>query len=102
MGKRNDIKVNAPATNPHICYIPREYGQRVTYAKRKTGKSLYRLLCTSIGQSLSTKEDIQKAKELLRTYGYKTIGEWAVVMLDGIVTSAGEEIPVPKKKEKSE
>ena len=101
MGKRNDIKVNAPASTPHVCYIPREYAQKVAYAKKKTGKSLYRILCVSAGESLSTKEDIYKFKNTLRSFGYKTIGEWAVVLLDVIYENHGETIPTPfhKKKE---
>ena len=32
----NNIKVVAPANNPHICYIPREYDHKISYIKKHT------------------------------------------------------------------
>ena len=101
MAKRTDIKVNAPATNPHICYLPKEMERKIKYAKDKTGLSLYRILSESAGFPLSKKENIQCFKETLRELGYKTIGEWAVVLLEDIYISKDGSIPSPYKKEKS-
>lgn len=76
------IKVSAPRENPHICYISREYEQRVKDIRRETGMSLYSLLCTCSGYSLSSKENIKKFKEKVRKNGFKNIGEWAESLID--------------------
>lgn len=96
---KTDIKVNAPSSNPHICYIPREYEDLVKSVKAQTGKSMYRLLCESAGTTLSTKEKIKQFKAKLKSFGYKNIGEWAVELLD--ILSESEDItniPTPKKR----
>lgn len=100
--KRSDIKVHAPYCNPHICYIPREMERKVKYAKDKTGLSLYRILSESAGFSLSSRESIQDFKTLLKEYGYKTVGEWAVVLLEEMCEKKDGVIPKPHKKEKEE
>lgn len=98
--KTKDIKVVAPANSPHICYIPKDYDLKIALVKKHSGKSLYRLLCASAGHPLGTKEQIREFKDHLRTLGYKTIGEWAVVMLDTICESGDyKNIPKPTKKE---
>ena len=71
--KTPDIKVNAPSSNPHICYIPREMERKVKYAKDKTGLSLYRILSESAGFSLSKKENIHRFKDQLKEFGYKNV-----------------------------
>jgi hypothetical protein len=99
MRTKDNIKVVAPANNPHICYIPKAYEQKIAYVKRHTGKSLYRLLCASAGYSLGTKEQIATFKKHLKTLGYKTIGEWAMDMLDIIYnTKDFKDIPQPTQK----
>ena len=98
MAKRTDIKVNAPATNPHICYLPKEFERKIKYAKDKTGLSLYRILSESAGFSLSRKESIQEFKKTLKEYGYKTIGEWAAVLLEDMYANKDGVIPAPYKK----
>lgn len=100
MAKRDDFKIIAPSSNPHICYIPRSMEKKIKYAKNKTGLSMYRILSESAGFSLSKKENIQDFKELLRAFGYKTIGEWAVVLLEEMYENKDGIIPVPHKKEK--
>lgn len=102
MAKRTDIKVNAPSSNPHICYIPRDMERRVKYAKDKTGLSLYRILSESAGFSLSKKENIQRFKDQLKELGYKTIGEWAVVLLEDMYNNKDGVIPAPYSKEKDQ
>ena len=101
MKTKDNIKVVAPANNPHICYISREYEKTIAFVKRKTGMSMYRLICASAGHSLSTKESIQQFKQHLKKLGYKTIGDWVACMLD-IICKTGEykNIPKPVKKEK--
>ena len=66
MANIKKIKISAPATNPHICYI-----------KKETGLSAYKLLEICSGCDLSSKESILKAKTKLRKDGWHTIGEWA-------------------------
>ena len=102
MGSSKDnIKVVAPANSPHICYIPRGYEKTVAFVKRKTGMSLYRLICASAGFSLSDKDKIYSFKQMLKKLGYKTIGEWVTRMLDIICeTEEYTHIPKPIKKEK--
>lgn len=99
MAKRDDFKIIAPSSNPHICYIPRNMERKIKYAKDKTGLSMYRILSESAGFALSKRENIQDFKNLLRVYGYKTIGEWAVVLLDEMYEKKDGVIPVPHKKE---
>lgn len=102
MGSSKDnIKVVAPANSPHICYIPRRYEKTVAFVKRKTGMSLYRIICDSAGYSLSDKDKIQTFKQSLRQLGYKNIGDWVTRMLDIICeTEDYQNIPKPVKKEK--
>ena len=101
MGNSKDtIKVVAPANNPHICYIPRGYEKTVAFVKRKTGMSLYRIICASAGFSLSDKTKIQAFKHTLKQLGYKNIGEWVTRLLDIICeTEDYRNIPKPTKKE---
>lgn len=101
MKTKDKIKVVAPANSPHICYIPRGYEKTMAFIKRKTGMSMYRIICASAGYSLSDKDKIQKFKQELRQLGYKTIGEWVTSMLDIICkTEDYKNIPKPIKKEK--
>lgn len=98
---KDSIKVVAPANSPHICYIPRSYEKTVAFVKKKTGMSMFRLLCASAGYTLYTKERILEFKQYLRKLGYKTIGEWVIRMLDIICeTEDYRNIPKPVKKEK--
>jgi hypothetical protein len=97
---KDNIKVVAPANSPHICYIPRGYEKTVAFVKRKTGMSMYRIICASAGFSLSDKGKIQEFKRTLRQLGYKTIGDWVTRMLDIICeTEDYRNIPKPIKKE---
>ena len=97
----NSIKIVAPANNPHICYIPRGYERTVAFVKRKTGMSMYGIICASAGYRLSSKEKIQEFKRTLKQLGYKTIGEWVTRMLDIMCeTEEYTHIPKPIKKEK--
>lgn len=76
------IKISAPRENPHVCYISREYDQKIKDIKKATGMSLYNLLCTCSGYSLNSKETIKKFKEEVRKKGFKTIGEWAECLIE--------------------
>lgn len=76
------IKVSAPMVNPHICYISREYNQKIKDIKKETGMSLYNLLCVCSGYSLNSKDIILKFKKRIRKKGFKTIGEWAECLID--------------------
>lgn len=99
MRTKDNIKVIAPANNPHICYIPRGYEQKIAYIKKHTGQSLYRVLCASAGHALNTKEQIQDFKLHLKKLGYKTIGEWAICLIDTIYeTKDFKQIPKPTQK----
>ena len=100
MAKRTDIKVIAPSSNPHICYIPREMERKIKYAKDKTGMSLYRILSASAGFPLSSRGNIQRFKQQLKDLGYKTIGEWAVIVINHMCENRGA-IPSPYQKEKN-
>lgn len=102
MGNSKDnIKVVAPANSPHICYIPRGYEKTVAFVKRKTGMSMYRIICASAGFNLSNKDNIQVFKRIVRQLGYKNIGDWVTRMLDIICeTEDYRNIPKPVKKEK--
>ena len=100
MGNKNIIKVVAPLSNPHICYVPKEYEQKIAYVKKRTKMSLYKLICESAGRSLRTKEEIHKFKTDLKALGYKTIGDWVVCMIDYMYNNGCESIPKPIKKEK--
>lgn len=100
--QKDKIKVTAPASNPHICYIPKELEQQVKAIKKKTGMSLYRIICTSVGITLSDKEKIKACKKKLKALGYKTIGEWVAILITKIYESKEyTEIPEPIKKEKT-
>ena len=93
------IKVVAPASNPHICYISSELSDRVKLVRVKTKKSLYKLICESAGHSLRIKEDIYAFKGRLKKLGYKTIGEWVEEMIIQMCSSEDfVNIPKPKKK----
>ena len=76
------IKISAPRENPHICYVSREYNQKIQDLKKATGMSFYTLLCTCSGYSLNKKENILKFKEKVRKNGFKNIGEWAEALVD--------------------
>lgn len=78
----NKIKVSAPRSNPHICYIPEEYRDKINRVRKYTGKSLYMVLAESVGMDLSTVENIKLCKERLRKRGFRNIGEWACTLLD--------------------
>lgn len=84
MANIKKIKISAPATNPHICYIDYKYKEDLARIKKETGLSAYKLLEICSGCDLSSKESILKAKTKLRKDGWHTIGEWAeslIVML---------------------
>lgn len=76
------IKVSAPARNPHICYIHREYKAKIESIKNKTGMSLYNLICICGNTSLKTQEQIKDFKKKLKQKGFKHIGEWAEMLID--------------------
>lgn len=76
------IKIAAPRENPHICYIGREYSEKIKDLKKATGMSLYTLLCTCSGYLLNDKENIKKFKEETRKNGFRNIGEWAESLID--------------------
>ena len=76
------LKISAPRENPHICYVGREYKQKIAELKKATGMSLYNLLCTCSGYSLNDKETIRNFKEETRKNGFKNIGEWAEAIID--------------------
>ena len=76
------IKVSAPRENPHVCYLNREYEDKIKEIRAATGMSLYTLLCTASGKRLNEKESIKKFKEKVRKDGFRTIGEWAEALLD--------------------
>lgn len=99
MKRSDDFKIMAPSTNPHICYIPKRLERKIKYAKDKTGLSVYRILSASAGFPLSNKENIHKFKQQLKELGYKTIGEWAVVLLEDMSNNKDGTIPTPYKKE---
>ena len=100
MGSKDNIKVVAPLNSPHICYIPKEYEQKISFVKKRTKMSLYRIICESAGKSLRTKEEIHKFKSELKLLGYKTIGDWVTYMIDYMYKNGCEEIPKPIKREK--
>lgn len=77
MANIKKIKISAPATNPHICYIDYKYKEDLKNIKKETGLSTYKLLEICSGCDLSTKENIHQAKAKLRKEGWRTIGEWA-------------------------
>lgn len=76
------IKVSAPRENPHICYISREYEDKVKQIRKITGMSLYSLLCTCSGYLLNEKKNIRDFKEKLKKLGFKNIGEWAECLIN--------------------
>lgn len=76
------IKVSAPAQNPHICYIHREYRDKINAIKDKTGMSLYNLLCVCGNTTLRKQEQIKEFKKELKQKGFKHIGEWAEMLVD--------------------
>ena len=76
------IKVSAPAHNPHICYIPEEYKDKIEFLKKASNMSLYRILCLNAGKPLKTTEQIHDFKQDLRKQGYRNIGDWAVKLID--------------------
>lgn len=78
------IKVSAPRQNPHICYIPKEYKPKIEYIKASTDLSLYQVLCKCSKRDLSTQEKIKSFKKHLKTKGYKTIGDWAVDLIEDL------------------
>lgn len=76
------IKVCAPAHNPHICYIPNTYKEKIDFLKKSTHMSLYRILCMNAKRPLKTTEQIHEFKQELRKSGYRNIGDWAVEIID--------------------
>lgn len=76
------IKIAAPRENPHICYIGRDYEQKIKDLRKATGMSFYNLLCTCSGYLLNSKENIRKFKEETRKNGFKNIGEWAECLVE--------------------
>lgn len=92
------IKVSAPRTNPHICYIPKEYKEQIEAVKKQTGLSLYALLCKYSGSSLNTTERIKKFKSIVRKHGFRTIGEWAVELILALYNGTDPNIILAKEK----
>lgn len=80
--KNKKIKVHSPRTNPHICYIPSECRDKIEALKRKTGLTLYRLICTCANHPLSTIEEIKNFKEQVIKDGFKDIGDWATCLIE--------------------
>lgn len=78
------IKISAPRENPHICYVGKEYSEKIKDIKNTTGMSLYTLLCTCSGHTLGDRENIKKFKEQVRENGFKNIGEWAECLIEFI------------------
>jgi hypothetical protein len=76
------IKISAPRENPHICYVGRDYEQKIKDIKKETGMSLYTLLCTCSGYLLNEKESIKNFKDSVRKNGFRNIGEWAEALID--------------------
>lgn len=76
------IKVSAPRKNPHICYISKEYKDKVAAIKENTGMSLYKLICTVSKRSLDSSENIKKFRDDLKKEGFKSIGDWAECLID--------------------
>lgn len=76
------IKVLAPRKNPHICYLGKEYAEKISCVKKACGMSLYSILCTCAERQLDTTEKIHEFKKELKANGYKTIGEWAEETID--------------------
>ena len=93
------IKIVAPASNPHICYISSELSDRVKLVRARTRKSLYKLICESAGHSLRIKEDIHAFKGRLKKLGYKNIGEWVEEMIIQMCSS-GDFVNIPKPKKR--
>lgn len=76
------IKVVAPRNNPHICYIPKEWASKIQAIKISSGLSLYQILSLNANQPLDTTEHIKEFKKSIQKKGYKTIGDWAVVVIN--------------------
>lgn len=76
------IKVSAPRSNPHICYIPKEYKEQIEELKKRTNLSLYQLLCTCSKCELDTAEHIKAFKSELKSKGFRNIGEWAIALIE--------------------
>ena len=71
------IKISAPRSNPHICYISREYEEQIKALRRLTKMSTYAMLCEVSGYDLSFSENIAKFKAQCREKGFRNIGDWA-------------------------
>ena len=100
------IKVSVPRENPHVCYISRDYQQKVKDIREVTGMSLYNLLCVCSGSTLKDKASIKKFKDKVRKDGFKNIGDWAEDLisllhsqLDSIATMDLSSVRLKKKKE---
>jgi hypothetical protein len=78
------IKVSAPRENPHICYVSREYSDKIKEIKQTTGMSFYTLLCTCSGYLLNSRENIKNFRNQVRENGFKNIGEWAECLIEFI------------------
>lgn len=86
------IKVSAPRSNPHICYIPEEYRNKINYVRKLTGKSLYNILAECSGADLSTMESIKRYKLSLRKQGFRNIGEWSVRLIDMLYSLPADQL----------
>ena len=78
----NKIKVSVPMPNRHICYVAPEYRTKISAIKKKTGLSLYQLLCTCSNTDLSDSECMKAFKDTVRANGFRTIGKWAEALLE--------------------
>lgn len=81
------IKISAPRSNPHVCYIHKEYSEKIKELRKATKMSLYALLTLCCGYPLDTTEHIKEAKQQLRKQGFKTIGDWAEALIDLLYNS---------------
>lgn len=79
------IKISAPATNPHVCYIDNKYKEDLNRIKKETGLSAFRILEICSGYSLNTREKIKAAKAALKKQGWHTIGEWAEALIEILI-----------------
>lgn len=96
----NKIKIIAPATNPHICYVSKEFDDKIKYIKNRTKKSLYAIICASAGTPLNTKERIHEFKQRLKDLGWRNIGDWVENMITVMCASDHpEDIPKPTRRD---
>lgn len=74
------FKVNSPSL--HICYIDENYRDKLEYIKNRTGLTVYKILCMSIGTELDTKEKVIKLRKRLKEYKFKNIGNFYEKLID--------------------